>query len=161
MAKSSKRKKHNPRKRVAEINKYLVKDTAALFVGGSGSKCETVSLKYNRVVPTLLQTARIYSSESFNWHCLLMVLCRDQFNKEYVKCYYCEPEHICTQSGMAKDLNRKHMTLINSCNKQHILNVGWIIAPFEHEWEESQVMQILNNHNAWDSLAEWELNKPK
>lgn len=149
----SKRKKHNPVQRNARFRSYLVKDLGAMFVAGSGNQCETLNFKSGLITQTPYSIAATFSTERFKWYGLLMVVCRDHFGKEYVPAYECVAKSPATQAQIAKDLNETHKKLINSCNKQHVLTVAWIISPHPIDWGELDIHGILHRSGAFNNTA--------
>ena len=149
------RKKHSLQKRLNRLARTALKNQAVIFVGGHKA-CNAVDLRSGKVYAPSLAVARSLEQVRAKWSVFCAVFCRDQNGDDYMKSVSVHCREAQKQSDLLVQLNDIHQDLLATCNKIHVVNVGWIAAPNGEELTEEQAGAIFGDAGAWDVIAEWE-----
>lgn len=152
----SKRKVHNPQRRLERLGKAVLKGCAIIFVAGNNGLCQMVEIKTKKTFKPGVSLAKTITAGRYIWSIYLAVFCRDQTGKEYMQSVVITTKEPCLQCEVQDVLKNHHFKLLDGCNSAHILNVGWLASPIGHDWTEKEAGEIFANMNAWDFVAEWE-----
>ena len=152
----SKRKAYNPQKRFQRLANATMKHVGVLYVGGKDVKCQLIDMRTTRIFNPGLATAKTVSEGRFKWSIFCAIFCRDQDNKDYMKSLLVVVPRATRQQDIADQVNDIHRDMLKTCNRDHVLNLGWIACTDGRDLNENAAGKIFENADAWDYLAGWE-----
>ena len=148
-------KKYNPQKTTNSLVKASIKNSGIIFVTG-GRGAHIVNLETNNQYAPSSLVARALGQLVANWTVLCAVLLKDSNGKEYAS-YYLDHWNINRrQSQIAEEAEAVHQKLLKTCQKNHLVNLGWIAVPELYEFTHDQANEMFLKAGAWDDYAEWE-----
>lgn len=147
---------HRPNKQITAhtsvINRYLIG-----FCTGTKA-CQFFNKEGERVnVPDSFKVAA--ARRTYKWSTLLIVLCRDQFKKEYL---VTQPVHSNVHysfTTLSQSFDAEHKRLLKECNELHIVNAGWVASPAGIEVSDEVADKIVRNLGGFEYMSEWEFRK--
>lgn len=149
------KKKHSLQKRLNRLARTALRNQAVIFVGGSKG-CDVVDLRSSKTYTPSLAVAQSLEQVRAKWSVFCAVFCRDQNGDDYMKSVSVHCREAKRQADLLHQLNDIHQDLLATCNKLHVVNVGWIAAPNGEELSEEKAGAIFGEAGAWDVIAEWE-----
>jgi len=149
-------KKYNASKTTNQFYKSALKDKAVLFVT-NGKGAHLVNLRNGRQYLPTTSTAHIIENLTTKWCILCAVILKDQSHSSYASYYVHYFNETRKQHQISEEADKVHQELLKSCNKTHLVNLGWIAVPHLYEFDEEQANSIFDQAGAWNDLAEWEI----
>ena len=148
-------KKYNASKTTNQFYKSALKDKAVLFVT-NGKGAHLVNLRNGRQYLPTTSTAHIIENLTTKWCILCAVILKDQSHSSYASYYVHYFNETRKQHQISEEADKVHQELLKSCNKTHLVNLGWIAVPHLYEFDEEQANSIFDQAGAWKDPAEWE-----
>ena len=157
------RKKHSPSKRKHAIMRFLIKNTAMVWVAsdkpadGDQATVEAWDLKTNKKMVIYPEIMEAYATVKCKWSVYCAVFCRDQLGREYVQGNWICAKEDYRQDMLANFLSESHSNLLDSCNPSHVLNLGWVAFEDGKEHNDSQAIKLMEQRDCWSPLAPHEI----
>ena len=158
-----KNKKHlRSKKRQQEIERRLLPQIATVWTGANDDKESAHVLHIKSAKPARItrQMAKTLTQRQNRYTIVCAVLLRDTFGKDYMQSETILIHDPIAYSELPQALNDFHNQLIDSCNPQHIVNIGWIsCADIVETLTDAKCVELFEYFNAWDYQAKWELEE--
>lgn len=158
--KKKRNKKHCQVKRVTNMATLGTKDMLLVFCGGI-KETHAFSKKTLKPVTIGPSIADSLAKLPFKWSVYIAVLCRRQDGQNYIRSEQYNFDVPYHRANIENLLNERHDQLIRTCNSAHILNIGWIASTVPYDIEDSDAINLFDQQDGWDYLAEWENKESK
>ena len=150
-------KKRNPQKTANRLVKAALRNSGVIFVtGGNGANIVNL-VTTDQHAPTML-VAKAIEHLIAKWCVLCAVLMRDHNGNPYASYYLDYWNKTRTQSQIAKDAWTEHQRLLESCNRNHVVSVGWIAVPKLYDFTHESADAMFLKAGAWEGKAKWEIS---
>lgn len=149
-----KRKRHNPLKRLQRAAKYNIKDLYAVSVGGE--QIQVVDTKKNQVRPFYKDELNSMGRLPYKWSVYIAIIGQNQLGDLYVKGEQLEINQPLLQGQIADVVSDHHYKLLDTFNKEHLRNVGWIASPQKHDIDPEQAFSFFEMAGALNHTVELE-----
>ena len=140
--------------------RYGTSDLLLVYVGGH-RKTYAFGKKTLELEPIGPSIAQSLGSVAFKWNVCIAVLCRRQDGQEYIQSSVINFDAPYKRETIETMLNEHHSQLAKTCNKEHIVNLGWIASTVPYEFDDEQTTKLFDKQNGWDYLAGWENKESK
>ena len=143
-----KRKKHNPLKRLERASKIGIKGLYAVFVGGE--QIQIAQKKNNMVRPFYRDELDAMGRIRHKWSVYIAIIGRDNLGKRYVKGEQLDFKTPYLQGEIASVTSEYHYKLLDTFNKNHLVNAGWLACPHGTDIDPEQALEIFENAKAFN-----------
>ena len=101
---------------------------------------------------------QIIEQAPFKWTVLVAVMGRDEFKQEYIKTITVNSPQPVSRDQIVEQVGALHKDLVDGIPEKHFVNVGWVGAFDDLEFDEAKVFDFFKKYKAFDLLAGWELD---
>jgi len=149
------RKKNNINKRLNLLSKALLRNKAVIFVlKSTKSYSHVININSGKelLVDDHLDTA--LRNVKHDWSILLVVFCKNG-NECYFKSNVINVTAPCYQRDLANIATSKHKELLDTCNDNQSIGLGWIAVPRIYDFPEDQFkhyMGLFEKYNCWEPI---------
>lgn len=149
-----KRKKHNPLKRLKTAARIACSNIYAVFVGGE--QIQVVEKRTNKVRPFYQDELDAMGRLQHKWSIYIAVIGLDSNGKRYVKGEQLNFQAEYLQGDIAGLTSEYHYKLLDTFNKNHLKNAGWIACANGSDIDPEQALTIFENAKAFEHTVELE-----
>ena len=143
----TKRKANSNMKRLTLVSRYVMKDIAIVFTGGSMATFTNIkTLKQIKATPDMITAA---TSVQHNWSSYIAVMSENSLGDQYYTIAPVDVSRACYQTDIEDQLNEAHIKLIASTKLADRKNVGWVAVPSGVELDNSKVQSLLETQDPW------------
>ncbi len=144
-------------KRYDRMAKAMLKGKVVVFVvGQNNGKVQLWDVKREKVVPITVQVAKALHEGRFPWVVHATLACRQQGGDQYAPVAYLPAPSPVTQAQIADSCSEKHLEMMKTINKNHLLTAAWVASPEGVELSEKAVYEIIETFGAFEFYAKWE-----
>ena len=159
MAKAKKRaKKYDPKRSAGRVVEHLLRNHAVVYLC-SLDQIVLMDCKHQVQVIPSGTTARAITDLRHQWTVDCAILCRDQFEKEYLVTQQIATTGKYYHAELIDVLNKHHQELIKTCNDQHIINYGWFATVNDQEIKQETQELIYRKLGGFNCLNKSEAKK--
>lgn len=147
----SKRKKHNPVKRLVTQSRIAVSDLA-LVMTFADELVECVKAKTGKPVGIGNSVAQALNQTGFKWFILLAVYCLESNGKRKLVTKPLQMTACYRHDQLTKYLRESHQNMQDECEKHnHVVNAGWtaVPVPYDAEAMEADLVRLLDDERHW------------
>ena len=151
--KKTRNKKYNKGKSYKTIVKRAVRNLGAVFVLNEDKYSVPVNMKtgenYNQI-DSIMSDAM--TRVPHMWSIMMAVFCVDNGGTQYIKYSIIDAKEPCIQADMDGRASIEHQKLIQSCNENHMIGIGWLATPYYSEFadeDDAFFESIFDANGAW------------
>jgi len=137
----SKRKSHNPTKRLANTTRAKMRNAFVVWHSFDDDMAELWHKSGKRITPDA-QLHHAMTSIRYNWSVIMSVFGKDQFGQVYMKSAILETQEPYTHAELCDELNKQHKKIIESINESHFIGAGWLANINGSDLTEEEVFNL-------------------
>ena len=151
---NKKKRKHNPLKRLQRAAKHNIRNLYAVFVGGE--QIQVADKRKGQVRAFYKDELDSMGRLPHKWSVYIAIIGQDQMGDRYIKGEQLDINQPMLQGDIAEIVSEYHYKLLDTFNKLHLKNVGWIASPRLDDIEPEQAFTIFENAGAFNHTVELE-----
>lgn len=148
----SKRKAHNPTKRLITQSKIAVSDLC-LVMSFANELVECVKYKTGKIVGISQSVAQALNKTAFEWYVILAVYCLESKGKQKLVTQPLKLTAPYRHDQLTDYLREAHQKMQDECeSKMKVVNAGWVAVPVPYASPEEMdldLIKILNDEMHW------------
>ena len=144
-------KKYNPHRTAIHFAKSYTKNFAMVWAGTLDAKIYNIKNNSKAILTQAKMDA--LTKVAHKWQVHVTVLLRDNNGRDYIQTQELRFTQEYYSEFIGDVINDTMIDLRNSCNQQHIVNVGWVATTSDKDISDKAISEMMTDAGAWDFLS--------
>ncbi len=144
-------KKYNPHRTAIHFAKSYTKNFAMVWAGTLDAKIYNIKNNSKAILTQAKLDAM--TKVAHKWQVHVAALLRDHEGDDYIQTKRLIFKQDYYSEFIGDFINDTMIDLRNSCNQQHIVNVGWVATTSDKDISDEAISEMMTDAGAWDFLS--------